>query len=68
MILVNKPKIAAQNNVIKFMMKTMKKNLFSGKGVLNVSLPVEIFNCDSNLQRLCESLALAPDLIEKACT
>lgn len=49
-------------------MSTFKKNLFSGKGILNISLPVEIFNCDSNLQRLCESLALAPDVLEKqAC-
>lgn len=53
MILVSEAKIAAQDNVIKFMMSTLKKNLFSGKGILNISLPVEIFNVDSNLQRLC---------------
>lgn len=68
LVLINAPKIAAQDNVIKFMMSTLKKNIFSGKGILNISLPVEIFNCDSNLQRLCESLSLAPDLIErKSC-
>lgn len=68
LLLTNQPKIAAQDNVIKFMMSTLKKNIFSGKGILNISLPVEIFNTDSNLQRICESLALAPDLIErKAC-
>ena len=60
MLLVNQERIAAQNNVLKFIMATLKKNLFSGKGILNISLPVEIFNIDSNLQRLCESLALAP--------
>ena len=38
--LVNQVKINAQNNVIKFIMKTLKKNLFSGKGILNISLPV----------------------------
>lgn len=53
MVLINQTKIAAQNNVIKFIMSTLKKNLFSGKGILNISLPVEIFNVDSNLQRLC---------------
>ena len=47
-------------------MSTLKKNIFSGKGILNISLPVQIFNCDSNLQRLCEGLCLAPDLLEKA--
>jgi hypothetical protein len=68
LILTNKQKIAAQDNVIKFMMSTLKKNIFSGKGILNISLPVEIFNIDSNLQRVCESLSFAPDIIErKAC-
>jgi hypothetical protein len=38
--LVNQTKINAQNNVLKFIMKTLKKNLFSGKGILNISLPV----------------------------
>ncbi len=51
MKLVNQVKILAQNNVIKFIMSTLKKNLFSG--ALNISLPVEIFSVDSNLQRLC---------------
>lgn len=65
MLLVNQVRIAAQNNVLKFIMATLKKNLFSGKGILNISLPVEIFASDSNLQRLCESMALAPELIER---
>jgi hypothetical protein len=38
--LINQQKINAQNNVLKFIMKTLKKNIFSGKGVLNISLPV----------------------------
>ena len=68
MILTNAIKTAAQDNVIKFIMSTLKKNLFSGKGILNISLPVEIFNIDSNIQRFCESMALAPDFLEKrAC-
>lgn len=40
MLLVNQATIAAQNNVLKFIMSTLKKNLFSGKGILNISLPV----------------------------
>lgn len=58
--LINQVKIAAQNNVLKFIMKTLKKNLFSGKGILNISLPVEIFNVDSNLQRICIAMSLGP--------
>ena len=40
MKLVDEVKMAAQNNVIKFVMKTFKDNLFSGKSLLSVSLPV----------------------------
>lgn len=40
MVLANQAKIASQNNVIKYIMSTLKKNLFSGKGILNISLPV----------------------------
>lgn len=47
-------------------MKTMKKNLFSGKSILSISLPVEIFKADSNTQRLCESMTLGPYLLQNA--
>ena len=57
-------KEAAQNNVIKFVLSTIKNNLFSGKSIMNISLPVEIFGVDSNIQRLAECLSFAPDLIE----
>ena len=65
-MLVNKQKINAQNQVFTFIMKTMRNNIFSGKGILSVSLPVQVFNYDSNLQRLSSSLALAPHFLEKA--
>jgi hypothetical protein len=64
--LINEQIIAAQNNVLSFIMSTLKKNIFSGKGALNISLPVTIFNCDSNLQRLCLCLSFGPDYLEKA--
>jgi len=52
MKLDNSIKEAAQNNVIKFVLSTIKNNLFSGKSIMNISLPVEIFGVDSNIQRL----------------
>ena len=61
--LINQKKIDAQNNVLKFIMKTLKKNLFSGKGILSISLPVEIFNVDSNLQRTCQAMTLGPEFL-----
>ena len=52
--------------MFKFILGTLKKNIFSGKGGLNISLPVYIFNVDSNLQRTCQGLCLAPYFMEKA--
>ena len=40
MKLVDEVKAAAQDNVISFVMSTFKKNLFSGKSLLSISLPV----------------------------
>ena len=64
--LINKKKAEAQDSVFSFILGTLKKNLFSGKGALNISLPVYIFNIDSTLQRTCQGLCLAPLLLEKA--
>ena len=64
--MVNKQKIQAQSNVISFIMKTMKKNIFSGKGALNISLPVDIFNDLSNLQQFCLTYAYGPQFLEPA--
>ena len=61
--IINQKKIDAQDNVFSFIMKTLRSNLMSGKGLLNISLPVEIFNCDSNIQRICASMALAPTFL-----
>ena len=58
--LIHKKKIEAQNNVFAFIVKTLKKNLLSGKGVTGFSLPVDIFNVDSNLQRNCFMYSYAP--------
>lgn len=49
---------------MKFVVNTLKKNIFSGKGILNISLPVTIFATDSNLQRVCSSMGLAPEFLE----
>jgi len=66
MININKAKIEAQSGVLKSMAKTITKNLFSGKSILNMSLPVTVFSCESNLSLLCKSYAYAPLLLERA--
>ena len=64
--LINQAKVDAQNNVFKYVLKTLKKNLFSGKGIMNISLPVDIFNKDSNLQRMTMGMSMGPEILEKA--
>ena len=66
LVLINKKMMAAQDNVLSFIMSTLKKNLFSGKGALNISLPVTIFNCDSQLSRYAFALGSAPEYLEQA--
>jgi len=41
-------------------------NLFTGKSIMNMSLPVIIFGADTYLSLYCKSLAYAPIFLEKA--
>ena len=65
LILHNKKVIAEQDNVLSFMMNTFKKNLFS-KGPLNISLPVTVFNCRSQLSQYAHALSVSPRYLEEA--
>ena len=50
---------------MKSIVKTIGANLFSGKSILNISLPIQIFATDTHLQRLCRALAFVPHFFEK---
>lgn len=43
-----------------YILSKMGKNLLSGKGILNVSLPVMVFSMESNLETLAKTFAYAP--------
>lgn len=47
-------------------MAKIGKNLLSGKSILNISLPVDIFSPESNLERLSFAMTYGPILLEKA--
>lgn len=47
-------------------MKKMGKNLLTGKSILNVSLPINIFSRTSNLEHLAAGFSYAPLFLEKA--
>lgn len=48
------------------MLKKIGGNLITGKSILSISLPVNIFDDKSNLERVGYSLTYAPLLLEKA--
>ena len=63
LVLYNKKVIADQDSVLSFMMNTFKKNLFS-KGTLNISLPVTVFNCRSQISQYAQAFARSPVFLE----
>lgn len=48
-IFINQKKIEDQKGVLKFILTKIGKNILSGKSVMNISLPVDIFTAESNL-------------------
>ncbi|CAD8099746.1 unnamed protein product [Paramecium sonneborni] len=62
---VNKKKLEIQKEVITFMLKKLGSNLLMGKSLISISLPVNIFERRSNLERACYSLGYMW-LLEKA--
>lgn len=51
--------------MLTFIIKRIGKNIFSGKGILNISLPVDIFCKESNIERIANSFGYCPLFIEK---
>jgi len=64
LVFTNKDKIKAQGGIIMKMFKRIGAHLLTGKNVLNVSFPIEIFGTDTNLERLCKGMAYAPHFLE----
>lgn len=46
---MDEEKMKEQKKVLTYIIKRIGKNIFSGKGILNVSLPVDIFCVESNI-------------------
>ena len=44
MVSINKEKLKAQSSVLKDVLKSIGRNLFSGKSILSISLPVTVFS------------------------
>jgi hypothetical protein len=55
-----------QNKVISFLIKKMGSNLIKGKSVMNVSLPVYIFDPRTLMQVLAFEISYAPFFLDRA--
>lgn len=65
-IFVDEEVLAAQKDILKMIIKQLGSNLLSGKSVMNMSLPVEIFDRKSMLDVIAESLGFLPYYLSKA--
>jgi hypothetical protein len=66
LLYLNKKVMEDQKRVLSFMLKKMGTNLLTGKSIMSVSLPVDIFDEHSVLRRTAMSFAHAPSLLERA--
>lgn len=58
--------IAMQKDIIKMIIKQLSSNIMSGKSIMNMSLPVEIFDSKSILQRVGMGFGYAPIYLTEA--
>jgi hypothetical protein len=65
MIFINEKKIEDQKGVLKFVLTKIAKNLLSGQSILSISLPVDIFSPESNIQRFLYSMLYAPLVMDR---
>ena len=59
-------KIKVQSGALKLIIQNIGRNLFSGKSIMNTSLPIQLFSTESNLERFSKSFSFAPTFLEKA--
>ncbi|CAM6000185.1 unnamed protein product [Sphagnum balticum] len=59
--------INTQNGVLKMVLKQIGSNLMSGKSIMNMSLPVEIFDRKSMLEYLATMMGFTPRFLHEAC-
>ena len=65
-IFVNQQIINLQKDTLKFIIKQLSSNIMSGKSIMNMSLPVQIFDGRSILERVAMGFGYAPKLLVPA--
>ena len=64
---VDKEMLQKSKGVVSYVVKQIAKNIFTGQGVVAISLPVRIFEPRSALERVLDGFSFAPTFLNKAC-
>jgi len=64
MLWYNKKELEVQGKVLTYLIKRLGSNLIQGKSVINISLPVDLFDTKSFLERIAYSYTYAPYFLE----
>lgn len=62
----NKKNVDNQKKVAGYLLKKIGKNLLTGKSIMNISMPIDIFDTTSFLERIAYSFTNIPIFLEKA--
>lgn len=65
---VDKAMLEKSKGVVSYVIKQIAKNIFSGLGVVAISLPVKIFEPRSALERVLDGFSYAPKYLSEACS
>lgn len=63
---INQKQLELQKDIIKMVLKQISSNIMSGKSIMNMSLPVEIFDNSSILERVAGGFGYAPKFLVPA--
>ncbi|EAS07102.1 oxysterol-binding protein (macronuclear) [Tetrahymena thermophila SB210] len=61
----NEKLMKEQKAVIMMMIKRIGSNILNGRGIMNISMPVQVFDSKSMIQRLAKGFGHAPNFLEK---
>lgn len=64
---VDREMLEKSKGVVMYVVKQIAKNIFSGLGVVAISLPVRIFEPRSALERVLDGFSFAPKYLTEAC-
>ena len=63
---VDRKMLEKSKGIVSYVVKEIAKCIFTGRGVVGISLPVRIFEPRSALERVLDGFSYAPNFLTKA--